>query len=135
MFENQNVDGVIKMPTIVYFDIAADDMERAKKFYAEVFDWKIEKVPGPFEHYFIETKTLSGEEGLIGGLGKRETSDQGITNFIGVPSIDEYIIKIEKLGGKVVEPKTAVPGGGYYAVFIDTENNTIGIWEEDLNAK
>jgi predicted enzyme related to lactoylglutathione lyase len=28
------------MPTITHFMVPADDMERAKKFYVELFDWK-----------------------------------------------------------------------------------------------
>ena len=34
------------MPTIVHFEIPADDIERSKKFYADLFGWKIEKWPG-----------------------------------------------------------------------------------------
>jgi uncharacterized protein len=34
------------MPTIVHFEIPADDIERAKKFYGNLFRWKIEKFPG-----------------------------------------------------------------------------------------
>ncbi|MFC1938880.1 VOC family protein [Chloroflexota bacterium] len=33
------------MPTIVHFDISADDVERAKKFYEGLFDWKMEQPP------------------------------------------------------------------------------------------
>jgi len=46
-----------------------------------------------------------------------------------VPSIDEYTVKVEKIGGKVVVPKTAVPGIGYFAVCLDTENNTFALPE------
>ena len=52
-----------------------------------------------------------------------------------MPSVDEYIAKVKKLGGKVVVPKTAVPGIGYAAVCIDTENNAFGLWECDEDAK
>ena len=105
MIANHNmVGGVIKMPTIVYFNISADDIERAKKFYAELFDWKIEKFTEPLEYYSIETTTLSGEEGLSGSITKREYPDQKIITFIEVPSVDEYIDKVKKLGGKVLEP-------------------------------
>ena len=136
MIANHNmVGGVIKMPTIVYFNISADDMERAKKFYAELFDWKIEKVTEPLEYYSIETTTLSGEEGLSGGITKREYPDQKIITFIGVPSVDECIDKVKKLGGKVLEPKSGAAGAGYLAIFNDTENNTFGLWEEDKNTK
>jgi len=33
------------MPTIVHFEIPADDVERSKKFYRDLFGWKIEKFP------------------------------------------------------------------------------------------
>jgi predicted enzyme related to lactoylglutathione lyase len=52
-----------------------------------------------------------------------------------VPAIDEYTVKIENLGGKVVLPKTAVPGIGYFAVCLDTEDNIFAIWETDDSAK
>jgi len=41
-----------------------------------------------------------------------------------VPAIDEYAVKIENLGGKVVLPKTAVPGIGYFAVHRDYKNTS-----------
>ncbi|MGC2569882.1 MAG: VOC family protein [Candidatus Nitrosopolaris sp.] len=34
------------MPTIVHFEIPSDDIERAKKFYNDLFGWKIEKWAG-----------------------------------------------------------------------------------------
>ncbi|MEA3488128.1 MAG: hypothetical protein U9R10_02620 [Euryarchaeota archaeon] len=60
------------MPTIIHFIVPADDIERAKKFYAELFDWGIEKFPGPIDYYAITTTAENGEEGLGGGLAKRE---------------------------------------------------------------
>jgi len=123
------------MPTIVHFDISADDPQRAKNFYEELFDWKMQAIPGPIEYYLIETTGLDGQAGVGGGMAKRNKADDKITNFIGVNSVDEYIKKVEKLGGKIVESKWAVPGWGYLAVCLDTENNVFGLWEEDKNAK
>lgn len=122
------------MPTITHFDISADDVERAKNFYASLFDWKFEKAPGPSEYYLITTKNEHGEIGIGGGMAKREKPEDSITNFIDVPSIDEYIPKVEKLEGKVLTPKQAVPGFGYLAVCMDTENNIFGLWETDESA-
>ena len=123
------------MPTIVHFDISADDLDRAKEFYEELFNWKIELLPGPVEYYLIETRDLKGKEGIGGGMSKRNKPEDKITNFIGVNSINEYTAKVERLGGKVIEAKWPVPGWGYLAVCLDTENNTFGLWEEDKNAK
>ena len=62
-----------------------------------------------------------------GGMMKRLYPEHQITNYIDVKSIDEYSSKIQKIGGKVVVPKMAVPKMGYLAICLDTENNTFGI--------
>jgi hypothetical protein len=41
--------------TIVHFEIIADNVEKLRKFYAELFGWKIGKMPGPMEYWTIET--------------------------------------------------------------------------------
>lgn len=119
------------MPTIVHFDIAVDNPERAKKFYEQLFDWKIELLPGPGNYYLIETTTPDGRKSIGGGMTKREHPGQSITNFIGVESINDYLKKVEKSGGRIITPKTPVPGWGFLAICADTENNTFGLWEED----
>lgn len=117
------------MPSIVHFEIPADDVSRAKKFYSELFGWRIEGIPG-MEYMFVDTLGAPG-----GGMMKRMKPEQQILNYIGVPSIEEYAAKVVKLGGKIIVPKMAVPGMGYFAICLDTENNGFGIWEMDSNAK
>ena len=123
------------MPTIVHFDISADDLRWAKNFYEELFGWKFELLPGPVAYYLIETTDLDGHTGVGGGMAKRNKPEDRITNFIGVNSIDEYSKSVEKLGGKVIESKWPVPGWGYLAICLDTENNVFGLWQDDKNAK
>ena len=134
------------MPTIVHFEIPADDVERAKKFYSDLFGWKMEKWPGTdskdtssssnMEYWIISTTDSKGNKASIGGgMMKRQEQHQHITNFIDVNSVDEYSSMIKKLGGKVVVSKMAVPGMGYFAVCHDTENNSFGIWESNESAK
>ena len=48
---------------------------------------------------------------------------------IDVSSVDDYIKKMVKAGGKAVMPKMKVMDMGLYARVTDTENNIIGIWE------
>ncbi len=69
-----------------------------------------------------------------GGMMKRQHPQQGIINYIDVPSVDQFAAKVQKLGGKVLMPKTAVPQMGYFAVCQDTENNVFGLWENDESA-
>ena len=122
------------MPTIVHFDIATDDPQRAKKFYELLFGWKMEGPPGMTDYYLIETEDLNGKKGVGGGLGKRGDPTQRITMYIGVESIDECCKKAAQLGGKIVMPKTPVPGWGYLSTCVDTEGNVFGLWQEDKNS-
>jgi predicted enzyme related to lactoylglutathione lyase len=124
----------------MYFQIPSDDIERSKVFYNQLFGWKIDKspesnTPEGMENWTVTTTDDKGDNALVGGMSKRQMPQQQITNFIDVKSVDEYSSKAEKLGGKVVVPKTVVPGMGYYAVCVDTENNSFGIFESNENAK
>jgi predicted enzyme related to lactoylglutathione lyase len=120
------------MSMIIHFEIPADDLERAKKFYSELFRWDIHEVPGRRMYMLI---TSSGEKAISGALMSRVNPLQKVTNYIDVPSVDEYTAKIEQLGGKIVVRKKAIEGMGFFAICLDTENNTFGIWEENRNAR
>ena len=119
------------MSTVVHFEIPADDVERAKGFYSGLFGWEINAVPD-MDYWFIMT---SGDNAVNGGMLKRQNPQQMITNYVDVPSVDEHAQQVEKLGGKVVMPKTAVKGMGYFVICLDTENNPFGLWEENKEAK
>lgn len=121
------------MDKVVHFEIPADNVDRAQKFYEEVFGWKITHVPEM--NYFIvhtvdvDEKMMPKEVGAInGGITKRE-SNESVVIVIGVPSIDDHIKKAEEKGAKVVMPKMNVGDMGFYAKIEDTEGNVIGIWE------
>jgi uncharacterized protein len=119
--------------SIVWFEIPADKVERARKFYGELFGWKIEKFPGVQDYWHVDTG--GGEDTLNGGLLTRNQPEQQITNYIGVKSVTKSMEKVEKLGGKVCTPKTAVPQMGYFAICQDTESNTFALWERNDAAK
>ena len=130
------------MPTIVHFDIPSDDIQRSKQFYNDLFGWKFDKwsgsdsMPEGMEYWIISTVDDKGNNAINGGMMKRQSpQQQGITNFFDIKSIQEYSAKVERLGGKVITPKTPVPGMGYFAVCKDTENNGFGIFEVDSTAK
>jgi hypothetical protein len=55
-------------------------------------------------------------------------------NTINVSSVNEYAKKIVDAGGKVLTPRTAIPGVGYFSYCVDTEGNVFGIMENDLKA-
>ena len=118
--------------TIVHFEIPADDVEKLRKFYSELFGWKIEKMPGPVEYWGIATvpvneKGMRQRPGVNGGMMKRQNPEHKPVNYIAVESVDEYVKKIEALGGRVIAPKMEVPGIGWWALALDPEGNQFAI--------
>ena len=118
--------GVPVANSIMHFEIPADDLKRAKKFYEKAFGWKITD-PWKMDYFFVETKAKR-EEGINGGMLLRKMPDQPFMNYITVDSIDAYCKKVEKAGGTIVLPKMEIGEGmGWIAAFKDTENNIMGL--------
>jgi len=126
--------------SIVHFEIPADDVERAKKFYQEALGWKISD-PWNMMYWLVETKE-KGAEGINGGLMKRmgpPPADMQAVNAyvctVGIPDLDARVAKALGLGGTMALPKMAVPGIGWLAYVKDTEGNIFGMIQNDPTAK
>jgi predicted enzyme related to lactoylglutathione lyase len=120
-----------------YFEIQAEDINRARNFYQEIFGWKFTKAEGlPLEYWRIETDGPRG--GLLPRPAPRPTMPSGTNAFVcsmEVKNLDETSVKIISLGGHVALPKFAVPGVCWQGYFLDTEGNTFGIFQPDPQAK
>ena len=126
--------GVSSAPaSIVWFEIPADNPERAKAFYGSLFGWKIEKFPAVQDYWHIDTG--GPNDSPDGGLMLRKHPQQPITNYVAVSSVDESSRKVEQLGGKICKQKTAVPQMGYFVICQDTEGNEFALWEMNERAK
>jgi predicted enzyme related to lactoylglutathione lyase len=112
---------------LTHVEFPADDLERVKRFYSGLLGWEISDLP-EFADYplftFGEIKSAGGAFGLRGkNVGQR------LRVYIDVDSLDATLPKVEPLGGKVIEPKTEIPGQGWYAVINDTEGTELGLYE------
>lgn len=120
--------------SIVWFEVPADDPDRAQKFYKSMFGWNFAKLPAAINDYW-HIDTGGPDASPDGGMMPRMHPQQPITNYVSVPSVTRAAAKVEKLGGTVCKPKTAVPGMGYFAICLDTEGNTFALWEMNERAK
>lgn len=120
--------------SLVWFEIPADDLPRARGFYGKLFGWDINPMPAALPDY-LHVDTGGADASPDGGMLPRMHPTHTITAYISVPSVTRFAAKVEKLGGRVCKPKTGVPGMGYFAICQDTENNTFAIWERNPKAK
>jgi uncharacterized protein len=109
-----------------HIEIPFDDEERAKRFYGEMFGWEFRTSEG-FEGYPLYQ---AGPGGLGGGMGKRgQMAGQTVRNYISVDDIDAAIEKVTELGGTITEPKSEIPGMGWFAVGTDSEGNVLALYK------
>jgi predicted enzyme related to lactoylglutathione lyase len=121
------------MGKVLRFELQVPDPEQAVAFYSKTFGWEFVKMPGSYEYWFIRTGD-NGEKGIDGGLMRSPDGETRTTNSIEVLSIDDYLGMIIQNGGKVVVPKTTVPGMGYYAYCSDDQGLLFGVSENDTKA-
>jgi predicted enzyme related to lactoylglutathione lyase len=124
------------MGRVIHFEIHAEYPERAAKFYAGVFGWKITKWDGPVDYWLVTTG--DGNPGIDGAIMRRMGANPdpkeptpviGYVNTIDVDNLDASIEAVKKAGGIEALAKMEVPGVGWMAYYKDTESNIFGMMQ------
>ena len=122
------------MDRVVHFEIPAENLERAKKFYSENFGWKLNQLGPDMGNYVLVHTGPTDEEGMPqdrafinGGLMPRDPSASSPVLVIAVADADQAVEKVKKSGGRLVGEILDIPNVGRYARVQDTEGNVIGV--------
>jgi predicted enzyme related to lactoylglutathione lyase len=122
------------MNRVVHFEIPADNMERAKKFYSENFGWKLNQLGPEMGNYVLVHTGPSDQQGMPqdrafinGGLMQRDPSATSPVLVIAVDDADATVERVKRSGGKLVGEILDIPTVGRYARVQDTEGNVIGV--------
>ena len=122
------------MRSVVHFEIPADDVARAKEFYSSIFGWQLQDMP-EMDYTIVQTTAVDENQmptapgAINGGLMRRSQDTPSPVLTIDVESVDQALEQVEAAGGKVVRPRTEIPGMGAFAYFTDPDGNTLGLWE------
>jgi len=120
---------------IVHFAIHADDVERARRFYEAVFDWRFEAW-GPPGFYNV----ITGDDerpGIFGALHAREeplsgTGTRGFTNTVAVDDIAAIREKVVANGGTITYEEIEIPSVGTLTQFLDPEGNELAAMKYEM---
>jgi predicted enzyme related to lactoylglutathione lyase len=119
---------------VVHFEIQADDVERARKFYEKTFGWEISQMmkaeEGGMDYWGLKTGP-DGTPGINGGLYQRPADNKLFTYdcTLQVPDIDKAIDDVKNNGGTIRGEKMEIPGVGWLIGGTDTEGNRFGIMQ------
>ncbi|MFI5041105.1 MAG: VOC family protein [Acidimicrobiales bacterium] len=120
------------MSKIVHFEIPVDDPDRASAFYRDVLGWEISGFGE--QPYWLVRAGADDEPGANGALIGRGEVHQSPILIAGVEDIDDALSRIRQGGGQVVQGKLPIPGVGWSAYVLDSEGNTIGLFQADASA-
>lgn len=114
---------------VVYFEIPVEDLDRAIRFYSEVFNFELFKttIDGNEMALFpFEDKAL----GISGALAKGKIykpSIEGALVYFRTKNIDENLKLAVENGGEILYPKTSNGELGFVAEFKDSEGNRVAL--------
>jgi len=114
---------------VVYFEIPVEDLERAIKFYAAVFDIEFEKtnIDGNEMALFPFNNDVAGITGALAKGDIYKPSKEGTLIYFKSKNIDETLDLAIKNGGQILYPKTSNGELGFVAEFEDCEGNRIAL--------
>jgi predicted enzyme related to lactoylglutathione lyase len=115
--------------SFMHVELQTKDVDRAKKFYQSIFDWRFEDMP--MGNGMSYTGIHVGE-GTGGGMWTNPAAPNGPSHwlaYVNVDNIDATIEKVKSSGGAIVQPKTEVPDMGWYSVITDPTGAMLGLWQ------
>jgi uncharacterized protein len=118
------------MGRVVHFEIHASDLDRAERFYRDVFGWDVQKFDGPIDYRLLNTGPKS-QAGIDGALVERRSGTDGdaVIAYVCTVEVDDIEAteqKVKEAGGEQVVDRQEIGEVGRLSYFKDSEGNIFG---------
>ena len=112
-------------PLIAHVEIPTTNLDRSSEFYNKVFGWEFK----PFGNGYL---LFNNHQGIMAGLRKVEQVLKGdCTVFhVNIDNIDQMLEKVKASGGHIKTGKPTIPAMGWYAVLLDPDGNSVGLYQK-----
>ena len=113
----------------VHLELHTKDVEKSKKFYTSLFDWKLEEFPG------MDYTIINVGEGTGGGMMKNPmpNSPDNWLPYVLVDDIAASTNKAKSLGAAIVQDVTEIPDMGWSSVILDPTGAPFGLFQPKAN--
>ncbi len=115
---------------INWFEIPAENFDRACEFYSKVLAGEINKMDAPSG---LKMGILPGMDkgdaggAVVSGETYEPTGSGTVVYLNGGEDLSAPLSRVEEAGGKVIMPKTPIGENGFIAHFLDTEGNRVAL--------
>ena len=108
---------------VIHAEIRSADPDATRKFFGDLFGWKVAS-EGAFPGYtFIDTGV---DGGTYVAISPRQGDQDEVLFFVGVQDVEATLRKAEELGGTIVQAAQQVPGTSF-GVFADSLGHRVGV--------
>jgi predicted enzyme related to lactoylglutathione lyase len=108
---------------VIHAEIRTEDPDATRRFFADLFGWKVAS-EGAFPGYtFIDTGT---EAGTYVAIGPRQSAEDEVLFFVAVDDVAATLNRAAELGGTIIQSEQTVPGTRF-GVFADAQGHRIGV--------
>lgn len=117
----------------VHAELNSTDVAKAKGFYGQLFDWKLEDMQMPEMTYTI-IKVGEGSYGVGGGIMKQMIPGAPSTwvPYVGVDDLKAATAKAKSLGAEIMVENMEVPSMGWLSIFKDPTGAITGLWQPKM---
>ena len=117
----------------VHVELHTTDIDKAKKFYGQVFNWQLEDAPMPGGTYTL----IKPGEGTGGGMMAQRVpgAPSSWMAYVLVDDIAASTQKGKSLGANIVMDVKELPGIGWMSIFTDPTGATLALWKPNMPAK
>ena len=118
--------------SVSWFEIPVSDFERAKLFYSMIYKYEMpEQMIGASRMGFFLAEKEGVGGAIVHGEGYVPSQEGSLVYLNGGEDLSVVLGRVENAGGKILVPKTLITEEmGYYAVFLDSEGNRIGLYSQ-----
>lgn len=114
----------------VHVELHTGDVARAKAFYSQLFDWKLDDLPAPggATPYTL----INVGKGTGGGMFADDGTPPHWLAYVGVADIKASTVKARELGADVLQDAMEIPGYGWLSVIRDPTGAVIALWQPKM---
>jgi uncharacterized protein len=126
----------------VHVELNTTDVDKAKKFYGQLFNWELEDVsmgsggPPGLQASGGNYTMIKPGKGTGGGILKQAVpgAPSAWVAYVEVEDIKASTEKARKLGAKIMLDVTEVPQAGWMSVIVDPTGATLALWKPNRPA-
>lgn len=115
--------------TLGFTELSSTDSEASRSFLEKAFHWRFQEVRFPQGKY-LTYRSLDGNQ--LGIRSVRQTEAPQSMNYVRVADLNQAENDVVGAGGKIVLPRTDIPGMGSFFWFKIPSGPIMACWQDAI---